>query len=56
MTGRDLNAWLTTGDGKEPAAKPSPAVSPTPRPSDRHFTDAFLYYVRARNRGNRPCA
>ncbi|WP_313010694.1 hypothetical protein [Brevundimonas sp.] len=57
MTGRDLNAWLATGDGKEPVAKAAPpAAAPTVRPSDQHFTDVFLYYVRARNRGNRPCA
>lgn len=55
MIGRDLNAWLATGDGKEPVAKAAPsAVAPTVRPSDQHFTDAFLYYVRVRNRGNRP--
>lgn len=57
MTGRDLNAWLATGDGKEPVARPAPpAVASTAHLSDQHFTDAFLYYVRARNRGNRPCA
>lgn len=57
MTGRDLNAWLATGDGKEPVAKAAPsAVAPTPHPSDQQFTAGFLHYVRARNRGNRPCA
>ncbi|WP_167544757.1 hypothetical protein [Brevundimonas vesicularis] len=57
MTGRDLNAWLATGDGKEPVARPTPpAVAPTAHLSDQTFADAFLCYVRARNRGNRPCA
>ncbi len=57
MTVRNLTAWLATGDGKEPVAKAAPpAFAPTGRPSDQHFTDAFLCYVRARNRGNRPCA
>lgn len=57
MTGRNLTAWLATGDGKEPVAKAAPpAATPTPRQSDRQFTAGFLYYVRARNRGTRPCA
>lgn len=57
MTGRDLNAWLATGDGKEPVTRPAPpAVAPTAQLSDQTFADAFLCYVRARNRGNRPCA
>jgi hypothetical protein len=57
MTVRNLTAWLATGDGKEPVARPTPpAAAPTLRPSDRQFTAGFLHYVRARNRGNRPCA
>ena len=57
MTVRNLTAWLATGDGKEPVAKAAPpAAVPTLRPSDRQFTAGFLHYVRARNRGNRPCA
>lgn len=57
MTGRDLNAWLATGDGKEPIAKATPPAAIRPaRLSDQQFVDAFLCHIRARNRGNHPCA
>ena len=53
MTGRDLNAWLGTGDGREPAPKAPPSA---PRPDDQAWALAFMGLIRARNGGDRPCA
>lgn len=53
MTGRDLNAWLGTGDGREPAPKPLPSA---PRLDDQAWALAFMGLIRARSGGRRPCA
>lgn len=65
MTGRDLNAWLATGDGREPTPAPPPAAAPRApqsrapqaRPDDAARARGFLRRVVARQQGEgRPCA